>query len=132
MEVLTVSLSTIAAGYLILVGLAFGFYGLQGVFNPQAVATKLELQILGPGGRTGLRAVYGGFQLGLAALLIYFSFTLDGLKTGLVVAFVSEGALVIARGYGMFVDERFPSIHWIYLGLEILGLLTAVALLFLV
>jgi hypothetical protein len=51
-----------------------------------------------------IRAVYGGMEIGLGMLLIYFCFVKDGVKNGLIVLAFSIGATAISRLYGIVFD----------------------------
>ena len=62
-----------------------------------------------PGGLTEMRAVYGGFQLGLAAFLYWALADEERIHSALVMIGLLLGAIVSARVIGLAID-RDPSI----------------------
>lgn len=52
-----------------------------------------------------IRAVYGGMEIGLGMVLIYFSLVKDGVRIGLIVLAFSIGATAVSRLYGMIFDQ---------------------------
>jgi hypothetical protein len=51
-----------------------------------------------------IRAVYGGMEIGLGMLLIYFCLVKDGVKNGLIVLAFSIGVTSLSRLYGIVFD----------------------------
>ena len=131
MEEVSAAVPYLAVAYLLATGGAFCAFGLQGALWPSTVASKLLLDVPHPAGITGIRAMYGGFQLGIGGTLIFFALARATLATGLIVAAIVEVALVITRGYGMVADGGTLRLHMSYLVLEVAAFVAACILLFL-
>jgi hypothetical protein len=52
-----------------------------------------------------IRAVYGGMEIGLGMLLMYFCLTKDGVKNGLIILSFSIGVTALSRLYGILFDH---------------------------
>jgi Domain of unknown function (DUF4345) len=68
--------------------------------------------------RTDVRAVYGGLQLGLAAVLAYCAASPERVVTGLAVTTASVGGLATGRLLGAMIDGEPASITLLYLSIE--------------
>ncbi len=94
---------TLATGLVRIGGPAILFFGLlfaavPGVFTEMAGITAT------PAGTTDLRAIYGGFQIGLGVFLIWCGRDPTRIDAGLVAFFLSVGAVGGTRLLGLFVD----------------------------
>jgi hypothetical protein len=85
-----------------LIYFAFGFAFL--IF-PDLVTTMDGIVLPGRPAANHIRAVFGGMEMGLGMLLIYFCLVKDGVKNGLIVLAFSIGATALSRLYGIAFDQ---------------------------
>lgn len=83
----------------------FGFFGLWGLLSPEGMAATIGIKATAADGVNDLRAMYGGLELGLAAVLGWHALTEDRVSDGLVIAALTIGGLGAARGLSMLVTE---------------------------
>lgn len=108
-------------------GICFLGFGAVMLVSPQAALTDLGLTIPDGAPTTEIRAVYGGLELGLGALLVAAMHKIQYLRAGLVLGCVAYGSIAGGRAIGMLVDRSSSGFLWGALGVEIL-----LALLFLI
>ena len=82
----------------------FGF-GFMFLIYPDMITTMDGIVLPDRPAANHIRAVYGGMEIGLGLLLIYLSFTKDGLKNGLIVLAFSIGVTALSRLYGIIFDQ---------------------------
>jgi hypothetical protein len=85
-----------------LIYFAFGFAFL---FVPDIITTMDGIILPDRPAANHIRAVYGGMEIGLGMLLIYFCFAKEGLRTGLIMLAFSIGATALSRLYGIVFDQ---------------------------
>jgi hypothetical protein len=85
-----------------LIYFAFGFMFL---INPDMITTMDGIVLPDRPAANHIRAVYGGMEIGLGLLLVYFCFLKDGLKNGLIVLAFSIGVTALSRLYGIVFDQ---------------------------
>lgn len=83
----------------------FGFFGLWGLLSPVGMASMIGVKPTAPDGLNDLRAMYGGLELGLAAVLLWHAQTEDRVSDGLLIAALTIGGLGAARGLSLFLNE---------------------------
>ncbi len=99
---------------------AFGFTGLVYVVSPIAL-----LEVAGitgtASGLTDVRAIYGGFQLGLAAFLVWCVTSEERVVSGLVVLGLMLACIGASRIIGLTLDQAPTTFHLSNLAFEIPG-----------
>lgn len=85
-----------------LIYFAFGFAFL---FHPDIITSMEGIVLPDRPAANHIRAVYGGMEIGLGMLLIYFCIVKDGVKSGLIVLAFSIGATALSRLYGIAFDQ---------------------------
>jgi hypothetical protein len=85
-----------------LIYFAFGFMFL---ISPDMITTLDGIVLPDRPAANHIRAVYGGMEIGLGLLLIYFCFIKEGLKNGLIVLAFSIGVTALSRLYGIVFDQ---------------------------
>lgn len=83
-----------------LIYFAFGFMFL---FSPDMITTMDGIVLPSRPAANHIRAVYGGMEIGLGMLLIYF--VKYGMKNGLIVLSFSIGVTALSRLYGIVFDQ---------------------------
>lgn len=78
--------------------LPFAALGLAFLLSPEAMATQVGVALAGPTADHDLRAVYGGLQLGCAALLLWGAARPERVRFALVAQVLLYGGLAAARG----------------------------------
>ncbi len=98
-----------------LVYFAFGF-----VFfiYPDIITTMDGIVLPDRPAANHIRAVYGGMEIGLGMLLIYFCFAKGGLRNGLIVLAFSIGLTSLSRLYGIVFDGGGDMSNWLSFGAE--------------
>ena len=84
-----------------LIYFAFGFVFL---IIPDIITTMDGIVLPDRPAANHIRAVYGGMEIGLGMLLIYFCLVKDGVKNGLIVLAFSIGVTSLSRLYGIVFD----------------------------
>lgn len=111
----TVVLVVVAAFFL-----AMGVYALV---VPAALARPFGIEIGSPEARSEIRAVYGGFGVAVAAVLVVAALDVGGLRTGVAVTVAAALAgMAVGRVVSRAVDKptAFYPI-WFYFGVEALA-----------
>jgi hypothetical protein len=112
-----------------LIGSVFAFLfagmGVVALANPDWIVAQFDVERLTTAGRNEVRAVYGGFGLAVAGVLIVAVVTGDShLARGIFLAIACAlGGMALGRIYSFVVDDAprgwFPTIF--YCGVELLG-----------
>jgi hypothetical protein len=93
--------------------------GLLALASPESISRTFEMPTLTPAGRNEIRAVYGGFGLAVAAMLVLALYT-PSLRAGVLLAVAGSLAGMAGGRLVAALVERptafYPS--WFYLGLE--------------
>jgi hypothetical protein len=101
--------------------IGFAFMGLAAIFAPRRVTEQFDIPVLTKAGRNEVRAVYGGFGLVMAGMLVVALMQLD-LRAGICLTL--SGALAGMAGgriLSALIDrgiDRFPGL---YLCIELIG-----------
>lgn len=119
----------VAQGGLWLTALVVAGFGVVFTAAPELMFSQVDLPIASPVARTELRAVYGGFELGLAAYLAVCASRREWTLAGLVAGGFVFWGLALVRIAGMVVDDTMASpIMWSLLAPELLGAVTTTGL----
>jgi hypothetical protein len=94
---------------------AFGFVFL---FVPDIITTMDGIILPDRSAANHIRAVYGGMEIGLGMLLIYFCFAKNGLRNGLIVLAFSIGVTALCRLFGIVFDGGGDTSNWLSFGAE--------------
>jgi hypothetical protein len=115
----------------VLLLLAVGFFamGAQGVFTTDQFFGQVELEIVSPSARSELRTAYGGMFGGVGLLFLRAAYHEAFHDLALWLAAMIFGLFVVARGYSMLLDGMPNTLTMVFLGVEILGLVVASAVL---
>jgi hypothetical protein len=109
--------------------IVFAAFGLWGLISPVDMVTRFGIELPGGDSRTMIRASYGGFLLGEAALFAYCAMSLYRVRIGLVAVILLTSPILAARLIGMAIDGGQFEMHAAYLAIEALGIAIAVVLL---
>ena len=101
--------------------LLFAVMGVGALVVPDRVTEQFDVPTLTIAGRNEVRAVYGGFGIAMAAMLIVASTSMDlrlgvGLTIGVALIGMAVGRLVSA-----VIDRSLPSRPLMYLVVELLA-----------
>ena len=100
--------------------LFFGAIGVSAMIRPRNLLQGFSIEAHEPESRNEIRAVYGGFPLVAAALLI-FSLTRPDLSDGILISLASSSAgMGIGRIVSALVDRKLGRDPAIYIVLELI------------
>ena len=107
---------------ILIIGAAgFGFMGIAAILVPARVARQFEVTDLTVVGRNEVRAVYGGFGIAIAAVLIWAMLVPD-LGPGICLTVAAAlGGMAIGRACSAIMDRKVGIISILYLCLEAIG-----------
>jgi hypothetical protein len=117
----------IARLVLVLNSLGFAAFGLAFLIWPAALAGKIGLAATTPAALIDIRATYGGFELGIAALLAFCAVSIGGTAFGLLAAACAFGGFAGGRLIGILASGGADRATWAFLALEIGSLLINLA-----
>lgn len=114
-----------------LVGTALVFiaFGLWGLLDPAGMVANLGLQITDPSGATAIRAIYGGFLIGLGAFILFCAAHPDRRRTGLFALLIIVSTILATRLLGWTLDAFPTSLQAAYAGIEAFSVIVTSALL---
>ena len=114
-----------------LVGTAFVFiaFGLWGLIDPIGMVANLGLDISAPSGATAIRAIYGGFLIGLGLFILYCAANDDRRRIGLVAILIIVSTILSARIIGAVVDGGELGIQLSYGAIEVFSIIVTASLL---
>lgn len=100
--------------------LAFALMGIGALANPLLVTRQFGIRELTPAGRNEIRAVYGGFGLAMAGVLV-IALQAPDLRPGicLTTALALTG-MAIGRLVSALADRRLDAMPIVYMALEVL------------
>jgi hypothetical protein len=108
---------------IIAVAVFFAGIGMFGLVAPTALVRPFRMELPVPEARTEVRAVYGGFGVAVAALLVAAALDVGGIRRGAVVAVaVALAGMALGRLVGRLVDRptAFYPI-WFYFWVELVA-----------
>jgi hypothetical protein len=108
---------------LIAVAMFFLAMGIYALLAPAALARPFRITIDTPEARSEIRAVYGGFGIAVAAVLIVAALNVGGLRTGMVVTVAAALAgMALGRLLSRLADKPTPFYPiWFYFCVEAVG-----------
>ncbi len=116
---------------LILGALIYFAFGFLFFVNPDAITTMDGIILPDRPAANHIRAVYGGMEIGLGMLLIYFCLVKDGVRNGLIVLAFSIGVTSISRLFGIVFDQGGDMSNIVSFTAEFAFAVTALILFFL-
>lgn len=100
--------------------LFFGAIGVSAMIRPRNLLKGFSIEANEPESRNEIRAVYGGFPLAVAALLI-LSLTRPDLSDGILIALATSSAgMAIGRIVSVLIDRKLGRDPAIYIVLELI------------
>src|SRR5262245_35155003 len=93
-----------------LAALVFGVFGVLFLFNPVGWAGSVDLGVTTATARTEIRAMYGGFELGIAAFLIWCAMDPARVRTGLMASGLMFAGVALGRAFSLATDPGSRSI----------------------
>lgn len=111
----------LGTGIFAILALAFALMGIGALVVPTVVTRQFGIPSLTPEGRSEVRAVYGGFGLAIAGLLVWAaidSSLRDGISITVAIALfgMAAGRLVSAA-----IDRSLSKVAALYLVIEVVG-----------
>ncbi|MFI7062802.1 DUF4345 domain-containing protein [Kribbella sp. NPDC050124] len=105
---------------IVVVAVFFAGMGLYGLAAPAALVRPFGIQAAGPHARTEVRAVYGGFGLAVAGMLVVAAIDADIRRGAVIAVAVALGGMAAGRLVGRVVDRpaAFYPI-WFYFWVEV-------------
>ncbi len=101
--------------------LAFALMGIGALVSPTVVTRQFGIPSLTPDGRSEVRAVYGGFGLAIAAVLVYAIVDPD-LRTGIALTVaVALFGMALGRLISAVLDRSLSKVAALYLVIELVG-----------
>jgi hypothetical protein len=88
-----------------------GFFGVSFLFWPRWLGAQVGLGLDAPEAGIDVRAVYGGFELGVAVFLAWCARDAKLLRPGLLVAFLGVFGFAAGRAVGMFAEAAVSPLH---------------------
>jgi hypothetical protein len=98
---------------LLLGSLVYLGFGLLFFINPDAITDMDGIVLPTRSSANHIRTVFGGMEVGLGLLLIYFLMRMERIIYGLIVLSGSIGTASIARLYGIVFDGAGDTSNWI-------------------
>jgi hypothetical protein len=103
------------------VAVTFAFMGLVAIAAPTRVTGQFDIPALSASGRNEVRAVYGGFGLAMAGMLVA-ALNAPGLRLGIVLAIAAALAgMAGGRLLSAVMDRRIGRFPLMYMGIEAVG-----------
>ena len=103
------------------VAVAFALMGIGALGRPTVVTRQFGIPALTPEGRSEVRAVYGGFGLAVAAMLVV-AVTSPDLRAGIVITVaVALFGMAVGRVVSAVIDRSLSKVVVLYLVIEIVA-----------
>ncbi len=100
----------VAKIYLIIVALLYISLAIWCTVAPRMTSEKVGFQLIGGSGQSEFLTVYGGLEIGVALVLLYFAlFRPDTIRDGVLVCVLIHGSLVVFRSVSLFAFEGIGS-----------------------
>lgn len=97
-------------------------------FKPAETARALGYEALSRGGQSEYLVIYGGLQLGLAAVFAMFAARPEHRETGLAFSLFLYGGIVLYRAVTLWIYGPVPALTWAVAALELVMLVAAAIL----
>ena len=110
------------------VAVAFALMGIGALVRPTVVTRQFGIPALTPEGRSEVRAVYGGFGLAVAAMLVV-AITTPDLRAGIAITVaVALFGMAVGRVVSAVIDRSLSKVVVLYLVIEVVvGVLLVLA-----
>ena len=105
--------------FLVLVSLAFLFFGVLGLVNPVGTVLPMDIAIETAQAKTELRATYGGLMLGIGIFLAYTAYDLNAVRLGLIAVICMLLVIGSTRLLGIAIDGTRTNLQWMLLCFEL-------------
>lgn len=103
------------------VAVAFALMGIGALVRPTVVTRQFGIPALTPEGRSEVRAVYGGFGLAVAAMLVV-AVTSPDLRAGIAITVaVALFGMAVGRVVSAVIDRSLSKVVVLYLVIEIVA-----------
>ncbi len=96
--------------FLMLAALLFAGFGLASLFQPERITGWVGIRPSTTAGRSEIRAVYGGLEVGLAAFLVYCAMDAQRLGLGLLLVVLTYGGAAVGRAIGIVLDRPVEAV----------------------
>jgi hypothetical protein len=106
--------------------LAFGGPGLGFLLAPDGFAARVDLTLGSVTARADVRAVMGGLELAIGALLAWSAIAPDRWRAGLALLIATLGGLVLGRITSLARDGAPGALGWLLFAVELALLAAAV------
>lgn len=111
----------VADGILVAVALAFAVMGVGALADPTLVTRQFGIPDLTDPGRSEVRAVYGGFGVAIAGMLV-FALTSPDLRPGIVVTVaVALFGMAVGRLISAAIDRSMSRVAVMYFAVEVVA-----------
>ena len=103
------------------VAVAFALMGIGALVRPTVVTRQFGIPALTPEGRSEVRAVYGGFGLAVAAMLVV-AITSPDLRAGIAITVaVALFGMAVGRVVSAVIDRSLSKVAALYLVIEVVA-----------
>ena len=103
------------------VAVAFALMGIGALVRPTVVTRQFGIPALTPEGRSEVRAVYGGFGLAVAAMLVV-AITTPDLRAGIAITVaVALFGMAVGRVVSAVIDRSLSNVVALYLVIEVVA-----------
>ncbi|MBU6311948.1 MAG: DUF4345 family protein [Actinomycetales bacterium] len=103
------------------VAVAFALMGIGALVRPTVVTRQFGIPALTPEGRSEVRAVYGGFGLAVAAMLVV-AVTSPDLRAGIAITVaVALFGMAVGRVVSAVIDRSLSKVVVLYLVIEVVA-----------
>lgn len=103
------------------VAVAFALMGIGALVRPTVVTRQFGIPELTPEGRSEVRAVYGGFGLAVAAMLV-IAITSPDLRAGIAITVaVALFGMAVGRVVSAVIDRSLSKVVVLYLVIEVVA-----------
>jgi hypothetical protein len=113
----------VAGAVITVVAVFFLGMGIYALAAPAALTRPFGITLAEAAGRSEVRAVYGGFGLAIAAVLIFAAVNPGEVRTGIMITVAAALAgMAVGRLVSAVVDERtafYP--NWFYFSVEVVA-----------
>ena len=103
------------------VAVAFALMGIGALVRPTVVTRQFGIPALTPEGRSEVRAVYGGFGLAVAGMLV-IAITTPDLRAGIAITVaVALFGMAVGRVVSAVIDRSLSNVVALYLVIEVVA-----------
>lgn len=103
------------------VAVAFALMGIGALVRPTVVTRQFGIPALTPEGRSEVRAVYGGFGLAVAGMLV-IAITTPDLRAGIAITVaVALFGMAVGRVVSAVIDRSLSKVVALYLVIEVVA-----------